>query len=125
MLAFYAVVMLSLVVVQPLFAYFWLIQLVLVVVVAVLAWQNYHQVIDIITIELSDSGRVAIEQDQQWLSFNIQAHSLVSDWFCLLRLISATPLDTSTKRYIWLWRDCVDDDSYRRVCRAILQVKSE
>lgn len=124
MLAFYGGVMLSVVFASPLFSYFWLLQLALIGVVAYFAWQNYQQASAIIHLNLYDSGKVELEQNQQWLPFKLQVFSLVSDWFCLLRLISDSPLDGATKRSIWLWRDSVDEDNYRRVCRVITRVRS-
>ena len=123
MLMFYVIVILSIFFIHPLFAYMWLLQLVLVAFVVSIAWQSYQQTVRSFDLLLSENGVVELEHRQQWLPYKLLSYSLLSDWFCLLRLKSDSPIDTNTKRHIWLWRDSVDDDSYRRVCRVIVRVR--
>ena len=123
MLLFYFGVMLSVVFIQPVFALMWLLQLLLIAVVGYVAWQSYQQKVVPFDLLLSENGKVELQKQQQWLPYQLLCHSLLSDWFCLLRLKSDSPLDTNNMRYIWLWRDSVDDDSYRRVCRVIARVR--
>ena len=127
MLSFYASVMFSVLIAPPIVSFMWLLKLLLIMVLAYIAVKNYQQRAPTFTFNLIETGKVELKVLQNWPSFDIQRYSLFCDWFCLLRLSSDSPLDAvinKPNRHIWIWRDGVDDDSYRRICRVIARVRS-
>lgn len=131
MLSFYAGVMLSVLIAPSIFSLMWALKLLIIMVLARTALRNYQQPASIYTFNLKETGKIELSErsngQQTWPSFDIQRYSLFCDWFCLLRLKSDSPLDVisnQNKRHIWIWRDGVDDDSYRRICRVVARVRS-
>lgn len=122
-------VMVSLVII-PIFNYFfWLIKGLLVSMVAVTAWYNYRKPhVDKVLI-LDERGKISVENGHEWERFELISPSVVSDWFCMLRMKAQSPFDQSpfkkaTEQHIWIWRDAMDEYSYRRVCRVINRIRS-
>ena len=127
MISFYAAMMLSVLMAPSLFSLFWFVKLVVIVALGITAFTQYKQVNESYLFNLKEDGKLELEQGQTWQSFAIKHHSLFCDWFCLLKLVSDSPLDVDNqplKRHMWIWRDGVDDDSFRRICRVIARVRS-
>lgn len=131
MLVFYTFVIANVFIAPDLFSFMWAVKLLIIMPLARTALRQYQQPSPIYTFNLIETGKIELSEmakgQQVWSSFDIQRFSLFCDWFCLLRLKSDSPLDVvsnQNKRHIWIWRDGVDDDSYRRICRVIARVRS-
>lgn len=74
---------------------------------------------------MSDIGEVYFyHKTGESYPFRLAANSVVSDWFCLL-ILQPSGLALHKKRKCWVFKDAVDEQSYRRICRTIYKMRRE
>jgi hypothetical protein len=101
----------------------WLVQLVFSVLVIYVGYDV--KFIDKTTqqFELDDQGIVQLLIDKQYQQFTLLSASVTSDWFCFVVLSPKELLSANKKQRFWVFRDAVDEQSYRRICRVIQRVR--
>lgn len=128
MLGFYAVVLLSIGLWPLVWSWQWIVQLSLALFVIGLAviehnnWQS--KPVSWPHLNLSDDGAVDLSQGEDWLPAKVSYRSVSCDWFCLLVLERQTLMEKPELIRIWLFRDGVDENSYRRLCRVIHRMRA-
>ncbi|NQZ09174.1 MAG: hypothetical protein HRT35_18610 [Algicola sp.] len=73
---------------------------------------------------LSDTGEVQLLVDGELTPFKLSPVSVTSDWFCYLVLVPHGLFGAGqNKRRFWVFRDGVDEVSFRRLCRVIHRLR--
>jgi hypothetical protein len=73
---------------------------------------------------LSDTGDVQLLVDGELTAFKLSPTSVSSDWFCYLVLVPAGLFAAGkNKRRLWVFRDGVDEVSFRRFCRVVHRLR--
>jgi hypothetical protein len=73
---------------------------------------------------LSDTGEVQLLLDGELRPFKLSATSVTSDWFCYLVLVPQGLFAAGQhKRRFWIFRDGVDEVSFRRLCRVVHRLR--
>jgi len=68
-------------------------------------------------IAFNEVGLVMLNSQSGHYQGLISDRSVVCDWWCLLHVTAQAP--ASEERWLTLWRDAVDDRTYRRLSRVV------
>lgn len=109
------------------FAGQWLLQLLLMIFLAIVLWRLKFTAGIAYEFTLNENGRLYLYTEQgQGEDFVLLPTSVVSDWFCHLRLKAETlPGQKGKNQALWLFRDGVDEQSYRRICRIVFRLRQQ
>jgi hypothetical protein len=104
----------------------WIVQLLLSLLLTYFALLKPYQALTQQQFVLTDCGEVDLllgADSQSMAQFSVSPTSVTSDWFCYLVLIPRGVMATKDKQRFWVFRDGVDEHSFRRICRVVYRMR--